>query len=171
MDKKQIEDRLLEWDGKHTNYLKNIYQTNMHAASFIQNIIAIYASNDATENATTWLIKHFCDKGEILDNEQIGRIFQKIGKLKHWGSQLHLLQTIPQLNLSKPLITPIEPFLKKSLSSNRTFVRAAAFEAYFEVIKFFPELKNEFKLTCEDALEKESASVQVKLKRILKKIQ
>ena len=49
-------------------------------------------------------------------------------------------------------------------------MKAAAFEAYFEIVKQYSELKNEFKQLCELTLDRESAAVKVKIKRILTQI-
>jgi hypothetical protein len=46
-------------------------------------------------------------------------------------------------------------------------VRAAAYEAYYEVTQVIPELKQELKQQCELALNRESTSVQVKIRKII----
>jgi hypothetical protein len=62
----------------------------------------------------------------------------------------------------------LEPAIRKLLNSENKFVKAASYEAYFEVVKLFPDLKREFILMCNGALDRESAAVKVKIKRILK---
>lgn len=170
MNKETLISELQKWDGKYTSFLKEIYGINVQNPLFIDDLIVIYSSNIELEHSTTWLIKHYIDNGETLNTKQLNEFFKKMGKLDYWESQLHILQIIPKVKLTRKQIELIEPEIRKLLKSEKKFVKAASYEAYFEIAKIIPELRNEFKLLCFDALERESASVKVKIKRVLNKI-
>jgi hypothetical protein len=170
MNKELLKTTLLKWDRKHTDFLINIYGENLQNPCFISDIIEIYSTNIELEHSTSWIIKHHVDNGKDLEQEQTKKMLQKIGELNYWESQLHLLQIIPKVSLTERQVESIEAKIRKLLNSEKKFVKAAAYEAYFEVVNFFPELKNEFRIICEEAIDKESASVKVKIKRILNKL-
>lgn len=169
LDKEKFVNNLLNWDQKHTDFLKSIYAKNVEFKDFINLIIELFLTDERLELPTSWLIKHHIDQQETLTNKDLERILSQLHILSLWGSQLHLLQIISRVQLTKSFIGSMEYEIRKKLKSRNKFVRAAAFEAYFEVVKLFPELKSEFKMICLIALESESASVKVKIKRILKK--
>lgn len=170
MDKQHLENLLFKWDKKHTDYLKSIYRANIHNPSFIQLLIDLYLTNTPSELPASWLIKHYCDTGETLTQVQVEQILNNFDALTDWGSRLHILQIIPKIQLTEQLAEQIEPEIRKLLKSDNKFVKAAAYEAYFEIVRLFPEFSDEFKRICENALASESASVKVKIKRILKKL-
>jgi hypothetical protein len=163
-----MEEILSKWDHKHTVFLKSFYQENISKDTFINDIIQIFLTNPKLEHATSWLLKHYFDQGETVEQEQIGLLLKKIEELTYWGSQLHLLQILPKTPLTEKQAALIEPTIRKLLNSENKFVKAAAYEAYFEVVKVFPDLKHEFTLICKGALARESAAVKVKIKRILR---
>ena len=170
MDKQHLENLLFKWDKKHTDYLKSIYRANIHNPSFIQLLIDLYLTDTPSELPASWLIKHYCDAGETLTQVQVEQILNNFDALTDWGSRLHILQIIPKIQLTEHLAKQIEPEIRKLLTSDNKFVKAAAYEACFEVVQVNPAFTNEFKSICEGALASESASVKVKIKRILNKL-
>lgn len=165
-----LKNTLLKWDGRHVDLLIDVYDSKIQDPSFINDIIELYSTNNELEHATSWIIKYHIDNGKTLKQAQIGKLFQKIAQLSYWESQLHLLQLIPKLTLTKHHVASIAPHVLELLESEKKFVKAAAYEAYFEIVNFFPELSSEFHAACEEALTKESASVKVKIKRILNQL-
>jgi len=162
--KQVLKNHLTAWDGKHVAYLSVFYKELHNTDSFIVNIITLYIENQDLEKATTWLLKYHYDIHNKLIKKQIDTV---ISKVNHWESQLHILQLIPKFKIDRKQAENSVGFVTKALDSDKKFVRAAAYEAYFEVVKLIPELVNEFKQRCELALRRESASVQVKIRRIL----
>ncbi|WP_154853512.1 hypothetical protein [Cyclobacterium xiamenense] len=161
----------MQWNGTHTAHLKNLYQENRDDPSFIPATLALLETEEAVEVSSSWVLKHHIDQGEMVSSDQVDQLVKKLAGLRFWESRLHLLQMIPQIPLTAAQAGRLEPVVRKHLSSDRPFVKASAFAAYFEIVKRFPELKNEFRLLCEDSLEKVSASVKVKIRRILKQLQ
>ncbi len=167
MNPKILQDLLLACDDKSVEVLKSIYLENYNSSDFITSLLKLYQTETALQAQTTWLIKYHIDAKNRFDSQQANLILSQLGELSSWASQLHILQIIPKLGLDSSQIERIEPTIRQLLKAPNKFVKAAAYEAYFEIVKCFPELAREFKLMCENALEHESPAVRVKLKRIL----
>lgn len=170
LDKKEFVGYLLEWDNKHTDYLKHIYSEYINKSNFISITIKLFLKDESLEHPTSWLIKYHYDNKNTLAKEDVKSILLNIKNLKYWGSELHILQIIPKIQLTTRLAEKIEFEICNKLKSKNKFVRAAAYEAYLEIVRVIPELKEEFRTVCNDAIERESASVKVKIKRVLKQI-
>ena len=165
-----LQTALRNWDGKSAQFLIDLYQSHQQDPTFMDALLLLYHNHAGLRKAITWLIKHHMDQGGSLNTAQVDALLAALDQLTHWESQLHVLQVIPKLALSPTQAASIEPTVSALLQSEKKFVKAAAYEAYFEVVRCFPELGGEFRLICEDALERESASVKVKLRRILKQL-
>ncbi|MEO0333723.1 MAG: hypothetical protein AAF223_18955 [Bacteroidota bacterium] len=161
---------LTHWDGKHIDHLVSLYNSHISDVTFIDNIIQLYQSHEDLRRATSWLIKHHYDSGNTLSAKQIKQIVSIAHCLQHWESQLHILQLIPRFDINVKMAEHLEPFAREKMNSDKKFVKAAAYEAYLEIVKNIPELRNEYRLICEEALTHESASVKAKVRKILKRI-
>ena len=160
--------RLESWDGKHVDYLEKLYLEELNNPEFMEEVIHCYSQFESLQKASSWLIKHHYDQGNSLSDAQITRVLAMLGQLRHWESLLHVLQLIPSFQVTKIQTESIEPVVHQALSTENKFVKAAAYAAYFELVKVIPALLGEFKVRCEDALEYESASIKVKVRKILK---
>jgi len=170
MKNTDLKERLRKWDGKHTNYLIAIYRQQVDDPAFINAIIQLYLKHIELQPATTWIIKHFVDNGDKLNQAQIDKILSGVNSLEHWEAQLHILQLIPKFQLSTKNAEYIEPFVREKLTTEKKFVKASAYEAYYEIVKAYPALTNEFRILCEEALANESASVRAKVRKICAKM-
>ena len=170
MTKQDLSEKLSKWDRKHTDYLIEIYQKNQKNPEFLDTIIDVYVNRESLEHSSTWLIKHFTDNGHKLNQTQTDKLLSRLKDLDYWESQLHILQIIPKVDLTLKNATLIESSINELMKSSKKFVKAAAYEAYYEIVNLMPELKNDFVIRCEHALETESASVRSKVNRILKRI-
>ncbi|WP_143155888.1 hypothetical protein [Cyclobacterium lianum] len=170
MDQSTLKEVYLKWDGTHIGHLKTLYQESIDDASFIPHTIALLTAGKGVEVPGSWVVKHHVEQGNLLNTTQVDQLVRCLGALHYWQAQLHLLQIIPMISLTEEQAEHLEPVVRNHLSSDRAFVKASAFAAYFEIVKFFPGLKNEFRLLSEDSLEKVSASVKVKIRRILNQL-
>ena len=171
MEEEKLRNDLLKWDRKHTDYLKRIYARHEHDSGFINSIIGLFLMENELGHATSWLLKHHIDNGRNFGQEEVDRIFEKIGEPTYWETQLHLLQILPNVPKTPKQMAMIEPHIRELLDAEKKFVKAAAYQAYLEIVKLFPELKNEFSTICQKALKKESASLKVKIRSVLLALQ
>ncbi|MEM7183114.1 MAG: hypothetical protein AAF518_19545 [Spirochaetota bacterium] len=158
---------LQAWDEKHTQYLQEICRQNSKHSEFVNHIIDIFCKENQLQHPTSWIIKYFVDSRQPIQQKQINRILQQLDTLEHWGSQLHILQIVPKVHLTKVVAKNIQTTVKKHMHSEKKFVKAAAYQAYYEIVQLQPQLKEEFLEICNEAVVRESASVQSKIKKII----
>lgn len=166
-----LKKSLGDWDGVHSQYLIDIYSRYAKNDKFLDNLIQLYLSESDLQKVTSWLIKHHHDKGNTITDSQIRKLLSEVNNLEHWESKLHILQLVPKFRIDKNMSGGIETFVRQAMKSEKKFVKAAAYEAYFEIVKNIPDLQNEFYHTCEQALIDESASIKSKVRKILKELE
>lgn len=170
MDKEELKKNLKHWDGKKIAFLQHLYSDAQNKGSFVKAVLEVYSTDLDLSRPTSWLLKHHLDAGAALNTSQVDVIVHQLALLNDWESQLHVLQIVAKTGLTQKQAEDSEPIIQKLLTSNVKFVKAAAFEAYFEVVKVIPELQQAFRCTCEKTLLDASASVAVKIRRLLKKL-
>ena len=166
----ELFDILVEWDGKQTNYLKELYLEDAENEAFFEHLVKLTIQEEQVQIATTWLIKHHYDNKNNLPLDLIKQLLDNCDVLAHWAAQLHILQIFPKLSLATGNLFTIENFIRNGLKSEIKFVRAAAYEAFFEMTKQLPDLQEELKALCEQAMKTESAAIQSKVRKVLKKL-
>ena len=159
-------ERLEDWDGNHTDHLIEICQSNKNNQTFVDDILRLYWNYPHLQTATSWIIKNYVDNGTALTKNQTDKVLSRVDLLKQWEAQLHILQLIPKFNISTEMAHYLEPYVSDMINSENKFVKASAYEAYYEIMKLYPEIREEFRLLGEEALLRESASVKVR--KILK---
>lgn len=163
----EVLNTLNNWKGPEVNSLKHLYEKHFGKVEFWNDLLDLYQIQ-ALEIPATWMFKNHYRYKRKLQSEQIDIIINYFNQLGYWESRLHVLQLIPEFKINKRQAELLEKPIYTLLKSETKFVRAAAYEAYFEVVKNIPELSNEFKEICLAAQQTESASVLVKIRRILK---
>ena len=159
--------KLRLWDGVRVEYLKELYNANSSSIDFFDKLISICVNEQYLQNVATWLIKHHYDKGRTLPEFLAERLLAGCKNLKNWEAKLHVLQIIPHVTLSKKSIIIIDEFVRECLADNNKFVRAWAYNGFYVLTKYIPELKTELELICQRAMETESAAVKSRVRKII----
>lgn len=160
-------DKLKSWDGFHIEYLKNLYNTDKTNADFFGNLVTICINEQDLQKATTWLIKHHYNSGQLLPKPLTAKLLTACKNVENWEAKLHLLQLFPHFELTEKSIAVVEDFARNCLTDNNKFVRAWAYNGLYELTKYIPELKTELEFICQRAMETESAAIKSKVKKIL----
>lgn len=166
----QLISQLQGWDGKHTEYLIDIYKANLLNPDFLDDLISIFRDDINLDVAATWLLKHHLEHKNIFFEKQIEAIFQYTNNAKHWGAQLHLLQILPMVRLNYKVLEQVEEFIKNCLKSPKKLVRAWAYNGLYELYNYKPELKKEVIFLCKRAIEVETGAVKVRLRKVLDRL-
>ncbi len=162
---------LLEtWDGKHVDHLIDIYDNRHNDPDFFDELIQITKEQQHLQVATTWLFKHHYDSKKRLSDTQTHMILNLSYTFSHWEAQLHILQLLPHIYISEENFITIEDFVRPCLNSNTKFVRAWAYEGFYQLTKEQPTYIEELKALCDKAMLTESASVKARIRKILKRI-
>ena len=165
-----LAQQLRSWDGIHSEFLRSIYEANAHSSTFFDQLIELCLEHVDLQVTTTWLIKNHYDQKQHLSEAALLRLLSGVDRLEHWGAQLHVLQILPMSGISEAAVPLLMPFVRNSFQSTTKFVRAAAYPAFYEITILQPQLIAELKALCDEAMEKESASIKFKVRKVLKKL-
>jgi len=95
-------------------------------------------------------------------------VFKLLPQFGHWETKLHILQCIPFLQIAKTEKKEVEAFLRKCLVDNNKFVRAWAYNGFYEISVQYPEYRNETKQFFDMAMRDEAPSVKARIRNIMK---
>ncbi len=168
--KQILANKIYDWDGRGIDYMVAFYHENVDNKLFFPQLIELFLEDKNLQKGVTWLIKHHFDQKKSLDNNLIHKLFLHCEEVVNWEAQLHLLQILPQVKLSPDVAPYVEQFARKAIESPKKFVRAWAYQALFELYRIIPTLKEEIIILCEQAMERESASVKARVRKVLKAI-
>ena len=161
---KEIEN----WDGKSAKDIAEIYKQHCHDKAFKSNILMLIA-NPRTQKGSTWLLKHHLENNIGLDDQELNELYNKLDILEYWESKLHILQSLPFLIIPETHKKTLERFLRACLVENNKFVRAWAYNGFYELATQYPEYTQETKAFFEMAMRDEAPSVKARIRNILKK--
>lgn len=156
------------WDGKSAIDIKTIYQNHQHDKSFSEKIIQLI-NQPCFQKAATWLLKHHLEKKHQLTKNQNLKILSLLVKLDCWEAKLHILQCLPYLKIFDESKKDAEAFLRQCLVDKNKFVRAWAYNGFYELSIWHPEYQAETQLFFDMAMKDEAASVKARIRNILKK--
>lgn len=163
-----LEQGLLAWDGKDTHDLAALYETHKSQGGFEDELLVFLQTSGQLQLGASWLIKHHLEQGHKLSARNTSQIFGTLAALDHWGGVLHILQSIPYLNLKTEIKLDLERFIRFKLSDPNKFVRAWAYNGFYELAKAFPDYQPEASQLFEMAMRDEPASVKARVRNILK---
>jgi hypothetical protein len=156
------------WDGKSAKDIGEIYHRYCMDTSFTSNIIELIGKSP-TQKGATWLLKHSLENDKKIGESEVNKIFKNLNRLSHWESKLHLLQSLPFLIITEPNKKKVELFLRNCLMENNKFVRAWAYNGFYELSVQYPEYENETREFFEMAMRDEAPSVISRIRNIMKK--
>ncbi len=163
-----IEQEVADWDGKSADVIRQMYQSYHKQADFSDSIVRLL-SKIRCQKGATWLLKAYVESGNQLEQEQIKVISGLLPKLEHWETKLHILQSLPFITIDKAARINIETFLRESITDYNKFVRAWAYNGFYELAKQYPEYQVEVTQFFEMAMRDEAASVKARIRNIMKK--
>ncbi len=163
-----VESEIGQWDGKYVNDLGAIYERHRHEKSFISEVISLMKITTLQKGAT-WLIKLHLENKNQLTHDQAVKICDQLLELRQWESKLHILQCLPFMEIPKSQKGKVEIFLRNCLSDSNKFIRAWAYNGFYELAMQYPEHKKETKQFFEMAMRDEPPSVKSRIRNIMKK--
>lgn len=166
----QLQSIIERWDGKSTALLEENFIAFVQNPLFVPTLIELTTWSH-TNVGSTWLLKRHIEADGQLTPVQVNQLYTKLSNLDHWEAKLHFLQILPQLPIEKENLPKLEPFVRACLQAKKPFVRAWAYNGFYEMARHFSKYEDEamglFFAVMED--EKERASVKARVRNILKK--
>lgn len=163
----KLPQEIANWDGKSVEALQAIYDCHGLEAGFGTELVPLL-KEPGLERGASWLLKLYLEEGGVLSPAEVKRVFQSLSEVEEWETALHLLQSLPYLTIGKRDLKQVEAFLRRCLASENKFVRAWAYNGFYELSLQHPQFKAEADQLLEQALEDEAASVKARVRNILK---
>jgi len=162
-----IKQKIDSWDGKSVNDLEAIYSSYSEDGFFVKNIIEL-AKNEAQQKGVTWLLKRHLENGNKIEANEISVIYVNLPELVYWEAKLNILQCIHFMPIAESETKQVEIFLRNCLTETNKFVRAWAYNGFYEISVQYPEYKKETKQFFEMAMRDEVPSVKARIRNIMK---
>ncbi len=159
---------LSRWDGKARAPIASLYEAYRSMPGFAAALVT-HAAADATSDGATWLLKTWLEAGSRLDPELVPPLLTAAASSNRWTTRLHTLQLLPRLSLDASHRELLEPWVRQSLDAENKFVRAWALDAFWELARFCPDLREEAGRRIDEAETAEAASVQARIRAIRKR--
>ncbi len=163
-----IEQELATWDEKSAGETGAVYESHYKQPDFVDTLIKL--TDDAFyQKGATWLLKTWLKAGNKLETRQIKALYELLPTLEHWETKLHLLQSIPWMPIAEESKKHVEAFLRTTLTDSNKFVRAWSYSGFYELALQYPEYTSEARQLLAMAMNDEAASVQARVRNIMKK--
>ncbi|GLQ29850.1 hypothetical protein [Litoribrevibacter albus] len=159
---------LRRWTDKASADLSELYAALSDQPDFENRLIESLNGDEDIHRVTTWLIKHHLEQKHVFSDEQVACVFDQLGHLSNWEAKLHVLQLLPHVSVPERYKDPVEDFIRNCLSEINKFVRAWAYNGFYELACQYPELQPEAEILFEMASEDEAASVKARVSNIQK---
>jgi hypothetical protein len=163
-----LEKEIVSWDGKSSGDIDAIYIRHRNDDSFVSKIIEL-SRQVGIQKGATWLLKRHLEGSHKLEGNEVAALLKLMPKLEHWESKLHILQCLPYIRVGRTEKCNVEIFLQKCLVDKNKFVRAWAYNGFYELSLQYPEYKEKTEQFFEMAMRDEAPSVKARIRNILKK--
>ena len=162
-----IEEALREWDGKSFDGIDAVHGRFHDDPRYIPEILTLTEVQEL-QKGTTWLLKKYVETGGVLTQEQITAVYRLLPTFDNWEAKLHILQIMPQMPIPDSHHKSIADFLRECTGSDKKFVRAWAYNGFYELAKQYPQFQAEVTQLLDAAMADEAASVKARIRNILK---
>ena len=163
-----IKQELLSWDGKSSDDIQATYTHHSESSSFVSRLVEL-CQQTVFQKGVTWLLKHHLEAGQVLTEKETAALLNLLPSIEHWESKLHILQCLPHLQIASAYKHKVEALLRECLTDQNKFVRAWAYNGFYEISRQYPEYEQETRQLFEMAMRDEAPSVKARIRNIIKK--
>lgn len=163
-----LEEALSAWDGKSGARITAVYDAHSHRADFLERLLVLLP-DPSHQIGVTWLLKRYLEKHQAVNPRDVARIYQQCPGVVDWEARLHLLQSVPLLPIAREQKQIVAVFLRAGIESDNKFVRAWSYSGFFDLSAQHEEFENEMIEHVTYAFAQEPASIQARLRQVLKK--
>ncbi|MFK7778757.1 MAG: hypothetical protein QM501_11685 [Gimesia sp.] len=155
------------WDKGAVEDLELIYDRRASESELGSETVKLLIESSVQQGAS-WLLKRYLETDGELSTADLGWVFESLSHLEEWGSKLHLLQCLSYLTIGKSDVKILEPFLRACLEDENKFVRAWAYNGFYELALQHSQFKDEVDRMLEHGMQVEAASVKARIRNIRK---
>lgn len=164
-----VKQEIANWDGKAVDVLEVVYDRHCQDAGFGAELVRLLKP-PVSQAGASWLLKRYLELGNVLKVAEVRAVFETLSHLEDWQAKLHLLQCLAYLTIGKRDIKRVEPFLRVCLDENNKFVRAWAYNGFYELALQYPDYQAEVNQLLDRGMQDEAASVKARIRNIRKDI-
>lgn len=168
VETRNLEEALSAWDGKSRAQIAAVYDAQSDRTGFLAQLLNLLP-DPHHQIGVTWLLKRYLEKNRAVNRHDAARIYLRFPGVEDWEARLHLLQCVPLLPIACEQKRTVATFLRTGLESDNKFVRAWSYSGFFELSEQHEEFENEMIDHVRYALAHEPASIQARLRQVLKK--
>ena len=157
---------LLSYDGKQVAPFRAVAEAvqEMPGQAIPQLLDLAAGEEPALQVGATWVIKHLAERGEAPTGGLAARAIDLLGLLQAPDAVLHLLQTLPYMEIPADRTVALRRRLGRLTGSRHAFVRAWAYNGFGVLAAGNPTLLTEVEERFEAATERETAAVKARIR-------
>lgn len=165
-----IAKTLRSYDGKRVAPFRAVAEAVRGAPeSAVPRLLELAGSDEAAlQVGATWVVKYLAERGEGPEGEFAARAIDLLGRVDQPDAILHLLQTLPHMEIPAERTGSLCRTLERMIRSRRTFIRAWAYNGLGVLAAGNPALRPEVGALFDEAERSESASVRVRIRHARK---
>lgn len=154
------------YDGKRIAPFRAVAEAVRDTAErAVPQLLDLAASDEAAlQVGATWVIKWLAERGDAPRGESTARVIDLLDRVEEPDGLLHLLQTLPHMELPADRTMELNRILRGLIRSRRVFLRAWAYNGLGLVVAVEPGLRNEVEALFAAAEERESAAVRARVR-------
>ena len=132
----------------------------------IPQLLDLAASDEpALQVGATWVIKRLAELGDAPTGGQAARTIDLLDRAQAPDAVLHLLQTLPRMEIPADRQARLHRTLNRLIGSRRAFIRAWAYNGLGVLAKGNPDLRKEVEALFDATAERETAAVRARIRR------
>ena len=137
--------------------------------SFVNQLVLLIAPDEPkTQVKATALLKRLAENKSRFSRPQLAAIFDSLVEVTHWEAKLHLCQMLQHVKIPNGSETKVVWFLERCLSEENKFLRAWAYNGFYELAKQHHEYYDYAVEQLTRAQKEKSAAVKARLRNITK---
>ena len=161
-----IAETLRSYDGKRVAPFRAVAEAVGGAPGrAVPELLTLAASDEAALQAgATWVVKYLAERGNAPQGESAERVIDLLERVREPDAVLHLLQTLPHLEIPADRRPRLGRALKRLIRSRRAFIRAWAYNGLGLLATADPALRPEVEALLDAAEATESPAVRVRIR-------
>lgn len=162
-----LQQAISHWDGKSTADIEAIYLHHADTPTFVAQLLPLIAT-ETTQIGATWLLKHHVEAEHAITQAEINEVYRCLPQQVSWAAKLHLLQCLPAWRMPETAVPTIHTFLHHCFKEKNKFVRAWAYNGFYELARQHPKYQAETRQLLTVAAAEEAAAIKARIRHIYK---
>ena len=161
-----IAGTLRSYDGRSVAPFRSVADTVREMSDRgIPELLELAASHEPVlQVGATWVIKHLAERGDALAGKQAARAIDLLERVHAPDAILHLLQTLPYMEIPVDRQAGLHRALNQLIGSKRAFIRAWAYNGLGLLATGNPGLRKGVEALFDAAAERETAAVSARIR-------